>query len=83
MPGDAYARFVYRIWDAVERRTGQPPMYVDALHAACYCPACGDGTMLIRWLEHPEPAMAVSSTNRGLGCCSSGCTEDQIAEALT
>lgn len=59
-----------------------PIFSIDADHLATYCPACLDGVMLIRFLSHPEPGMAISDGWGGPPGCSRGCTEELINEVL-
>jgi len=80
LPDAAYTRYGLRVWDQICERTGHDPFYIDAERIASYCPACGDGTMLVRFLEHPQPGMAI--THHGQPGCSRGCTEQQINDAL-
>lgn len=80
MPDAAYTRYGNRVWDRITDRTARPPFYIDPERIASYCPACGDGTMLVRFLERPRPGMAIS--HHGTPGCSRGCTEAQINEAL-
>lgn len=82
MPTAEYTRFVHRVWDSLQQRTGRPVYYLDSSLIAGYCPACLDGTLRVRFLEHPRPGMTVGSNAGGPGRCSEGCSEEQIAEAL-
>jgi hypothetical protein len=74
VPSIAYTRWVHRVWDRLADRTGRTVFYMDCEHIAAYCPACGEGTILLRWLEYPEPGFAAT--------CSRGCGDEQIGEAL-
>jgi hypothetical protein len=82
VPTVGYSRFVRRVWDTLAQRTGHEPAYLDKSSIATYCPACIDGTMHVRFVEHPRPSAVISSQTGGAGRCSQGCTEDLIAEAL-
>ncbi len=61
MPTAEYTRFVHRVWDSLQQRTGRPVYYLDSSLIAGYCPACLDGTLRVRFLEHPRPGMTVGS----------------------
>jgi hypothetical protein len=56
-----YTRFVYRIWDRLEQRTGHSPTYLDARHIASYCPRCLDGTLRIGFAGNPPTAFVSSN----------------------
>ena len=81
MPSDAYRSWAYRVWDQLEERTGRAPVYIGAQRIGAYCPACGEGTVCVRFLEHPRPSCTISS-NAFADRCSRGCTEAEVMEAL-
>ncbi len=76
-----YQAWVRRIWKQLEHLTGATVFYVDARHIAARCPACLDGCVRVAFVEHPEPGFTVDSI-AGVGVCSRGCGEDQIARVV-
>jgi hypothetical protein len=54
-----YKRYVYRVWDRLEARTGQPVHYVDARHIAAWCPSCRAGFVRIGFVSAPRPGFVV------------------------
>jgi hypothetical protein len=56
-----YTRFVCRVWDRLEERTGQSVHYLDARHIAAWCPACRAGFVRIGFVSRPRPGFVVES----------------------
>ena len=81
MPSETYRQWVSRVWDRLERRTERTVFYLDAKHIASYCPACGDGTIRIGFVDSDPPRATVTSNERPR-CCSFGCSSDAILSAL-
>ena len=79
---DRYAQFVRQWWDRIEELTGHVPFYINKQTIACYCPACREGTVRFRFVEHPKPTAFPSSQGGGPGCCSHGCTGVEIRRAM-
>ena len=79
---DRYAAFVSRWWSRIEELTGHAPFYIDSTHITSYCPACLEGTVMFRFVEHPKPTAFPSSQGGGPGCCSHGCTAVEIRAAM-
>jgi len=80
---DKYQQRVYQIWDRIEALSGYAPFYMPDKSLACYCPACGTGTVSLRVLRvEGGVRVKVYSQAGGVDRCSRGCTDKQIAEAL-
>jgi hypothetical protein len=82
VPSDREVAFGLRVWDGIARETGKQPWYLSPTEIASHCPNCLTGTMRVTFLPTEPPRVVIESRRGGLGHCSNGCTEAEIAEAL-
>lgn len=68
-----YARLFGRMWDRL--RLEGTVFYVEPGRIAGWCPVCGQGTIVVRFIDIDPPRVRLDP-------CSDGCSEDWIAGAL-
>lgn len=91
---DAYVRYVRRVWQRVEQKTGHQPWSLRPGEIVCYCPSCtlayppktdDDGRELVAIgaLGGTLTLAFVQHPRPGfVGTCSNGCTTQHIGQAL-
>lgn len=74
-------RWVHRVWDRLTELDGRAPMYLDRENIAGLCPVCREGTIRVHFIEHPEPAIRVTSAEWA-NHCSLGCSAATIGRVM-
>jgi hypothetical protein len=69
-----YAKFVYRVWDAIERITGRAPVVLRPGAWCSWCPVCLDAIVELQFSCSTEPGFVAR--------CPTGCSSLEVLTVI-